>query len=88
VAPVAEEIGYNRSIWQREKMQNCIWLGIVDYGRVAWNKTLAKCKTNPASARKTKDKFRVQWCSGSVFAEWINGRPHWKLTGPRSSLRT
>ena len=77
MAPMAGEIGYNRSIWQREKMQNCIWLGIVDYGRVAWNKTLAKCKTNPAPARKTKDKFRVQWCSGSIFAEWIKGRLEW-----------
>jgi hypothetical protein len=45
-------------------------LGIIDYGRVAWRKILAKSKTNPAKDKSIKSKFQTQWCSGSVFAVW------------------
>jgi hypothetical protein len=48
---------YNRTVWTQEKMQNLIWLGIVDYGKVAWRKILAKCKTNPTKANSIKSKF-------------------------------
>jgi hypothetical protein len=40
------DASYNNTQWYFEKMQNLIWLGLVDYGRLAWRKVLAKCKTH------------------------------------------
>jgi hypothetical protein len=80
------DVLYNRLRWNQVKMQNCIWMGLIDYGRMAWNKVLSKCKTHPTKTKSAKDKFRIQWCSGGVFAEWVEDRPHWKLVGPRGSF--
>jgi hypothetical protein len=81
------DTSYNRVFWHREKMQNCIWLGLVDYGRATWNKVLSKCKTCPTKTKTIKNKFMVQWYNGGVFADWKEDRPHWKLCGPRHDFR-
>jgi hypothetical protein len=81
------DASYNNVLWHHEKLQNLIWLGLVDYRRLAWSKVLAKCKTQPVKTKAVKDKFRIQWCNEGVFAEWKEDHPHWKLVGPRLSFR-
>jgi hypothetical protein len=49
---------------------------------------LAKCKSHPRKAKSVKDKFRIQWCGGGVFAKWKDEKPFWKLIGPRLDLPT
>jgi hypothetical protein len=80
------DASYNKIVWHPEKLLSFIWLGMVDYGRVAWKKTLDKCKRNPIKAHSTRTKFRIQWCTGGVFAQWIEDRPYWNLVGPRQSF--
>jgi hypothetical protein len=82
------DVAYNKIMWHPEKLRSFIWLGLVDYGRMAWKKTIDKCKKNPAKTKSNKDKFHIQWCTGGVFAHWIEDRPHWKLIGPRQSFST
>lgn len=55
---------FNNTRWHSEKMQNLIWLGLVDYGRITWSKALAKCKSHPMKSKSNRDKFKIQWCSG------------------------
>jgi hypothetical protein len=69
------DVAYNRRVWHQEKLQNLIWLGLIDYERVAWAKTLAKCKNNPMRANVVKARFRTQWCSGGLFADWRGSHP-------------
>jgi hypothetical protein len=80
------DASYNNIHWNQEKLQNLVWMGLVDYGRLAWRKVLDKCKTHPSKSKATKDKFKIQWCSGGVFAEWLEERPRWRLVGPRSDF--
>jgi hypothetical protein len=80
------DASYNNICWHPEKLQNLIRLGLVDYGRLVWRKMLAKCKSHPRKSKSTKDKFRIQWCSGGVFVEWKEDRSHWKLIGPRNDF--
>jgi hypothetical protein len=82
------DASFNRVVWHEEKLEHCIWLGLIDYGRMAWKKTLDKCKHNPAKTNSSKAKFRIQWCTGGVFAEWIEDRPYWKPAGPRQRRRS
>jgi hypothetical protein len=76
------DASFNMMFWHHEKMKSCIWIGIVDYGRMAWRKVLAKCKSNPAKINAVKDKFRMQWCRGKLFAEWMEDHPRWIIAGP------
>jgi hypothetical protein len=80
------DASYNNIQWHQEKVQSLIWLGLVDYGRIAWRQTLAKCKANPVKSKAYKEKFRIQWCCGGIFVEWVEERPSWKLVGPRSNF--
>jgi hypothetical protein len=34
------DASYNRIRWSQVKMQNCIWMGLINYWRMAWNKVL------------------------------------------------
>jgi hypothetical protein len=79
---------YNNIQWHPDKLRNLIWLGLFDYGRMEWKKVLAKCKSHPMKAKATKDKFKMQWCSGGIFAEWMEECPRWKLVGPRHDFVT
>jgi hypothetical protein len=71
---------------ERRRRGSSVWLGMVDYGRLAWKKTLDKCKKDPAKAHSTKSKFCIQWYTGGIFAQWMEDRPHWNLVGPRHNF--
>jgi hypothetical protein len=76
------EIGFAGTHWHVDKLSSKIWLGMVDYGRLAWSRILAHCKKNTYKVQKTKKQFSETWCSNNVLATWVNNHPRWVLIGP------
>lgn len=49
-----------------------VWLNLIDYGRVAWNKTHKKWKQAKSNKkRKIMEEFRSMWCRRNVLATWV-----------------
>jgi hypothetical protein len=67
---------FNNIKWSHTKLLQKIWLGLVDYGRLDWER--AKLKDD--------GKFAAVWCRNKFFADWIHGKPRWKLTGPNNGF--
>jgi hypothetical protein len=61
--------------WHIDKLSCKIWLGMVDYGRLAWSRTRDRCKQEPHKAQKIKKQFRDTWCSNNLFATWEDSHP-------------
>jgi hypothetical protein len=80
------EAAFEGVFWSLEQLRCKIWVDIIDYGRLAWQKLLGRCKRSPDKRNKLISQFKKQWCSNEVFARWVNDRPYWKLTGPNISL--
>ena len=75
----------NGTMWHFEKTRCKIWLGLIDYGRIAWDKLsdqLSKPSINPDKTREKLDQFRSLWCCNSTFARWDESQPRWHLSGP------
>jgi hypothetical protein len=67
-------------------MRSQIWIGIIDYGRLAWQRLIGRCKKSLDKRNRLVRQFRTQWCSNELFAHWFNEKPKWKLMGPNLSL--
>jgi hypothetical protein len=76
------EAAFNEVPWSPEQVRSKAWLGIIDYGRLAWQKLLGRCKRTPDKSNELRAKFRKQWCPNEVFASWRNNKPLRKLMGP------
>lgn len=63
---------FNGNKWNQQKILHTIWLGLVDYSRLAWN----SLKVQPIEV------FCESWGRSNVLATVVNGRPKWILTGP------
>ena len=77
---------WNNITWQMAKVYHKIWLGFVDYGRVAWEKTDKKKYASVQSRMMVKRKFKVRWCKHEIFACMIDSRPRWRLFGPNTNF--
>lgn len=66
------DLVFNGSKWHQHKALHTIWLGLVDYGRLAWG----ILKTKPIEA------FCESWGKNEVLASVVDGQPNWKLSGP------
>jgi hypothetical protein len=80
------EAVFDGLFWSSKQLRAKIWVGIIDYGRLAWQKLLDRCKRSPDKSHEVKSQFKRQWCLNEVSARWINDKPHWKLMGPNLSL--
>jgi hypothetical protein len=80
------EAAFDGVFWSPEQLRRKIWVSIIDYGRLAWQKLLDRCKRSPDKRNKLTSQFMKQWCSNEVFACWFGDRPYWKLTCPNISL--
>jgi hypothetical protein len=67
---------FNDIKWPPAKLIQTIWLGFIDYGRLAWE----------AAKNKAKGKFINEWCKSGILAEMVMGRPRWKLNGPSNGF--
>jgi hypothetical protein len=67
---------FNDIKWPPAKLIQTIWLGLIDYGRLAWE----------AAKDKAKGKFINVWCKNGILAEMVMGRPWWKLNGPSNGF--
>jgi hypothetical protein len=64
-----------------------VWLGIIDYGRAAWNFSQASIEKGDANRGiKLQDKFVNSWMKSGIFGVMegpgLERRPKWKLMGP------
>jgi hypothetical protein len=67
---------FNDIKWSHAKLMQKIWLAMIDYGRMEWES--AKLKAN--------GKFEAVWCKNLIFAEMVQRRPRWKLSGPSNGF--
>jgi hypothetical protein len=81
------DVVFNHTRWHEEKMKSLVWLGLIDYGRMAWHKALNKCKHNPCKRKSTIDKFKSQWCIGGILVVWTSNYPNWRMSGPMHITR-
>jgi hypothetical protein len=64
-------------------------MGLVDYGRLAWEKTsrtLEKVGDDAKKRAHTLEQFQSLWCSNEVFARWDTDQPKWNLIGPSFNM--
>jgi hypothetical protein len=82
------EAAFDGVFWPLAELRSKVWMCLIDYGRVAWQKLIGRCKESPDKKAKALDQFRKQWCKNRVFATWDSAmsKPQWKLTGPSLSL--
>jgi hypothetical protein len=63
-------------------------MGLIDYGRVDWERTQAQGQRRPDQRRSLLSKFRKCWCANGVMVEMIVIDNHlsptvqWVLAGP------
>lgn len=79
-----ERLRLQRNQWTERKINQKIWLGIVDYGRVAWETVKKKTAKDPGQSAFLISQFKRRWCEhdiiGSLAAD--SSKVQWKLTGP------
>jgi hypothetical protein len=68
-------------------MMHMVWLGMVDYGREAWEFLQLSLKGgNVARGIKLHDKFMSSWMKNETFGVMdgpgMDPSPKWKLLGP------
>jgi hypothetical protein len=82
------EAAFDGVSWSSVELRSRIWMCLIDYSRVAWQKLIGRCKKSPNKKAKAIEQLRGQWCKNSVFATWITttNKPQWKLIGPGLSL--
>ncbi|KAG0573608.1 hypothetical protein KC19_VG193200 [Ceratodon purpureus] len=87
------DVVFNGIVWPDQKTYQKIWLGILDYGRVAWQKLqkriLLLIWKDPGKAAKARGEFINQWCSNSILASYspLEDKVQWALAGPLDSYR-
>jgi hypothetical protein len=54
------------------KMIQRIWLGLIDYGRLEWEKDQSKIDR----------KFEALWCRKNIFVVMVHNHLRWGLVGP------
>ncbi|KAG0591323.1 hypothetical protein KC19_1G166900 [Ceratodon purpureus] len=85
------DASFEGRIWPLEKSRCKIWLGLIEYGRIAWEKTQTGIKNageNEEKQRKLLEQFKSLWCWRNVFACWADNQPTWNLASPRLVLRS
>jgi hypothetical protein len=60
---------FNDIKWTRAKMIQKVWLGLIDYGRVDWER----------NQDKDDGKFERVWCRNGFLAKMVERKPRWKL---------
>lgn len=51
-----------------------IWINLLDYGRIAWSKTMKKSKSlRGIKKKKLLEDFRHTWCRNGVLGGWKTG---------------
>lgn len=66
-----------------------MWLEMIDYGRIAWERTMAdvnKLEANPVKSAQRITQFKTLWCRQGVFATWDSEHPCWNFLGLRFSI--
>lgn len=72
--------------WRPDKLLQRIWLGMIDYGQVDWEKV---CRTHSLSRPKGEiahSWFTHRWAHHELFAAMVDGSPRWALSGPRAGF--
>lgn len=76
------DVVFNSLHWCPSKLQQSIWLGVIDYGRVEWE-VVGKLKSkNLERGNLAKTRFTVRWARNDLFATMVDGTPRWALSGP------
>jgi hypothetical protein len=70
------DVIFNNIKWSSIKLLQKVWLGLIDYGRLAWE----------AAKDNDKGKFINVWYKNGIFAEMVMKRPRWKLNGPNNGF--
>lgn len=80
---------FNGIVWPEAKLYQKVWMGLIDYGRVAWQKLQDRSRKNPASAALLRETFSRQWCRNNILSSLspLEGKVKWVLTGPIDAYR-
>lgn len=77
---------FNNARWPTEKLLQHVWSGMLDYGRVEWDKAKIKEKSHPSTPRVLVTKFFAKRSRNEVFARKVDGQPQWQLSGPMAGF--
>lgn len=67
--------------WPPEKLMQTVWGGIIDYGRVEWDKVTTNRKSQVVRVGLYA-RFIERRGRNEVFATFLYGRPLWQPSGP------
>ncbi|KAG0600279.1 hypothetical protein M758_11G021200 [Ceratodon purpureus] len=83
------DLVFNGIVWPVAKLFQKIWLGIIDYGRLAWQKMQVKSRKHPDQAAKLKATFIKNWCRSRVLGSFspLEDKVKWALAGPLDAFR-
>jgi hypothetical protein len=74
------EAVYDGVFWSPEDLRSKIWLGAIDYGRIAWQKLVGRCKKTPDKSSRLKSSSKLN----GVLAE---SSPSGSVIDPGGSSR-
>jgi hypothetical protein len=59
---------------------------MLDYGRLAWSKTMKDCARLPRQRVKLLQKFNRTWMARKIFGHWRDDRVLWRQRPPSKGL--
>jgi hypothetical protein len=75
---------FRREGWQIEKVQSCIWSGLLDYGRASWYNCLGlgAIKRHSIVKQALLESFDKLWGQNNVICSRIGRFVGWYYDGP------
>jgi hypothetical protein len=76
------DVIFRREGWQIEKVQMCIWNGLLDYGTASWYNSLGTMKRRPIAEQALLELFDKLWGQNNVICSRIGRFVKWCYDGP------
>jgi hypothetical protein len=77
---------FQKKYWNHALVCLLIWQSILDYGRVAWAKCLAKITECSSAQKKTLRHFNKQWCQSTLLCSRVNFKVTWSRLIPTTGI--
>jgi hypothetical protein len=77
---------FANSTWSDERVLDCVWQAMIEYGQIAWKWICLKAKQFPRKRAKLLSSFNRSWMACRIFGHRSGDRVLWRQRPPCSGL--
>jgi hypothetical protein len=81
------DVVFNNIFWNERRIQQYVWDGLLDYGRLDWSRTLERLRSAPKGQQQNiLLSFDKRWTRHGIIAQRVDLQIRWSLIPPSCLL--